>query len=190
MKTSWLMCSHTRVGRGGVRRDWPLPDKRVIAPGFFHQENNCSRHCLYHKSACPWLSLLYRCVFFRVGSAFWESIQFFSAPLLSPWVCFYSSIAGESPCLQRFLSCCLSVILITKGDHPLSSSTRKSDRFTRWLMRLRRRGDVAALTAFSQCKYINDSDLNARHGPYPTRHPRWYDGTLCCYFLNANVSHE
>lgn len=63
---------------------------------------------------------------------------------------------------------------------PIELINLQSDRFARWLMSLGR-GDVIALTAFSQHKYINDSNLNARHGPYPTRHPHWYDGTLLLF---------
>lgn len=39
----------------GRERDWPLPDKRIIVPGFSHQKNNCSHHPLYQMSFCPWM---------------------------------------------------------------------------------------------------------------------------------------
>lgn len=50
MKLSWLMRSDTRVRRWGVRRDWPLPDKRIIVSGASHQKSNCSHHPLYQMS--------------------------------------------------------------------------------------------------------------------------------------------
>lgn len=108
---------------GGRERDWPLPDRRIIVPGFSHQKSNCSHHPLYQMSFCPWVLVtsLLLLDFSFVGYAFCENFHFFSMSLLSIWAYFYSSISGESPCLQHFLSCCFSVILITKGDHPLSS---------------------------------------------------------------------
>lgn len=63
---------------------------------------------------------------------------------------------------------------------PIELINLQSDRFSRWLMSLRW-GNGIALTAFSQHKYINDSNLNARHGPYPTCHSHWYDGTLLLF---------
>lgn len=49
------MCSHTRVKSGGVRRDWPLPDKRIIVPGVSHQKSNCSHRPLYQMPSCLWI---------------------------------------------------------------------------------------------------------------------------------------
>lgn len=92
----------------GVRRHWPLPEKHNYSSGLSHQKTYCSHYPLNQTSFCPWMYSLghfFTAACFHLWAVlfvflfFMRTFTSFSASLLSIWAYFYSSTAGESPCL-------------------------------------------------------------------------------------------
>lgn len=116
-------------------------------PHRHHHQNNYSH--LHHKSSCPWhcsLNLLVSASFLLRRFPFFafvsrETHSPFRIPhSVSFWACLFLLLSlqtGDSPCLV-FALLAIAVVLITKGDHPLSSSAQSALLSPHWLMSLRR----------------------------------------------------
>lgn len=141
MKLCWLMCCHTEVSKGSCERltfcqpnpSWtstsPLPLE--YRPHRHHHQNNYSHHHRPHVILSATVRFSHSSITF-LPVCFWTDYSLSSSHLsfslflsLSIFFFYLSKQVIHPVWLSLLCSpCYLSVVLITKGDHPLSSSTR------------------------------------------------------------------
>lgn len=174
-------------------RDWPLPAKRIMGRHFSADlvEGNIAKIIA--------VAFVFIITHPASGSivliSFYMPLLYIMAMVLL-WALIFLSIPDAFLSLLLFLLCSCgypsvsqSVILITKGDYPLSSSTRSALALPAvwWVqdggmsLRWQLLPSTNILMASTKMQHMDNTQ------PTP---PCWNRGALCCYFLNANVSHE